>query len=807
VKHIPEKENIRITIDDEEVICPREGTVLQAAREAGIYIPTLCAHPDLNPSGSCRLCIVEIEGVKGFPTSCTHPVSDGMKVFTATDTLRDMRRDVLSLILERHPHACLNCAQREGCTREPCSTNVPVDERCCPLFGNCELQRITEYLGMREDTPKYVPGDLPVVDDEPLYKRDRNLCILCGRCVAACTDLRGTGVLGFIERGHESYVGTAFGRSHADSDCSFCGACVEVCPTGALTDRDLRSGVREEVLVPCRHNCPAGIDVPRFINLVERGRFESAAAVIREALPLPETLGHICLHPCETECRRGLVNEAISIRELHRFAASRDDGEWRSGISRAGPTGKKVAVVGSGPSGLTAACFLALKGHDVTVFERSDRAGGALRELIPEYRLPEAVLEREIRVIEDMGVEFRTGTAVDSLAPLKNDGYDAVYLAVGSGEPLPLPVPGREAEREGEDENVVPALVYLREANSGKGRTARRVAVVGAGHALVESARTAVRLGASEVHVLTESTEEDFGKYSGEMELGREEGIEFTFDTGLEGMERTPDGELRLNCSGPAGGGLVTDMVVHATGSRPLIPEGLGVRLDESGRIMVDPGTLSTGIDGVYAGGDAVSAGRGAVEAVEAGKKAAGSIDIFLGGNGDLQFEPVEGGKPDPHVERIEGFAYLSRERPETPRVEERISARAPDSLVFPESTAGAEAKRCLRCNLRLCLEEVPRPPEIWLEFNEENVSTVPAAEGVYQLLDGEKTVIAIKGTGNLLDELREKLDSGSNASYFVFEEDKMYSQRENELLQVYMQKHGRMPEGEGGEDDLDDLF
>ncbi|MDP6155314.1 MAG: FAD-dependent oxidoreductase [Candidatus Thermoplasmatota archaeon] len=791
---------ITIKIDGEDIQCKSSMTILEVARESGIYIPTLCSHPDLNPTGTCRLCIVEIEGMKGFPTSCSTPVSDGMRVVTNSNELSELRRDILSLLLERHPHACLNCAQREGCTREPCSTNVPVNERCCPLFGNCEFQRIVEYVGMREDTPKYVPKKTEKSEEEPLFTRERSLCILCGRCVEACNNMRGVGVLGFIERGYETYVGTAYGRTYPDSDCRFCGACVQVCPTGALRDRDLAGGVWAELLVPCKHTCPAGIDVPRFVRLILNGEYSSAAAVIRESNPLSNLLGHICFSPCENECRRGKINDAISIRDLQKFAASRDDGLWRKRLSVSHGTGKRIAIVGSGPSGLSAAYYLAIKGHDVTVFEQNLEAGGALRKFIPEYRLPTEVLAQEILLIKELGVDIHTGTKIDSIDYLKNEGYDAVYLAVGAWKEKPINIPGIKKVK------VIMSLKYLGDASI-RSEIGNRVVVVGRGHALIESARVALRRGAEELIVITDLSSKNMELYSEEIMLAEEEGMEINFDCHIKGISDTDD-DITIQIESPQRGMVIkADTLITAGDTLPSIPDEFNIVMTPNDRIKANRDTLATSILGVYAGGDAVSMGKGAVEAVEAGKRAARNIDLFLGGDGNLKIELSERVKPNDNIGKIKRFAELEREMAERSSPEKRLMENGADICVYDENRAHREASRCLCCDLRLNIAEVPRPPEKWLVLNEENVSTVPASEGVYQLYDDEKNVIVIKGTWNIREDLSDKLNSDSRAQYFVYEEDKMYSKRENELLQVFMQTHGRMPEGDGGDDDLDDLF
>ncbi|MDH5783901.1 MAG: 2Fe-2S iron-sulfur cluster-binding protein, partial [Candidatus Bathyarchaeota archaeon] len=307
-------ETVKLYINDTEVDVAQDTSILEAARKNEIYIPSLCYYPDLTPSRrlkatdviyrgnekivgdepqkefeGCNLCLVEVEGQPDLVPACDTFVAEGMKVFTDTERIAEARREKLTLILAKHPHACLVCAQKEGCTREPCSTNVPVAERCCPKFGNCELQNVAEYIGIREDTPRYVPANLPVVEDEPLFLRDTNICVSCTRCIRVCQELRGVKALGFVYKNGEAFVG-AIAPNLKDSACRFCGACVEVCPTGALMDKELMAGEREAILVPCKYTCPVCIDVPRYIHLISEGRYTEAAAVIREKAPLPSVL-------------------------------------------------------------------------------------------------------------------------------------------------------------------------------------------------------------------------------------------------------------------------------------------------------------------------------------------------------------------------------------------------------------------------------------------------------------------------------------------------------------------------------------
>ena len=191
---MPMTEKIKLTIDGVEVEVEKGATVLQAAQSAGIYIPTLCYHPDLPPYGGCRLCIVEIENMRGLPTSCTTPAAAGMVVKTNTSQLQQLRQDFLRLILTEHPNACLTCDRRERCgPNDICLRNVAVTERCvlCPKNGQCELQRVADYIGIGEMPLPYKYKNLPVDDRAPLIRRDYNLCILCGRCVQMCEEVEG----------------------------------------------------------------------------------------------------------------------------------------------------------------------------------------------------------------------------------------------------------------------------------------------------------------------------------------------------------------------------------------------------------------------------------------------------------------------------------------------------------------------------------------------------------------------------------------------------------------------------------------
>ena len=280
----------------------------------------------------CRFCLVEIKGHKDLVTSCDTFVKDGMEINSETDAVKEARRDSLTEILQDHPHACLQCAQQEGCPRTQCSANVPEDERCCSLLGHCELQKIAQYIGIRQDLTKYVFQDLPKHINEPLFERDDNLCISCLRCVRACRELRGIEALGFVFNKEKVIVGPTKSSMYDQSDCRFCTTCVEVCPTGALTDKDLPRGEKEDILVPCRANCPAGVDIPRYIHLINEGKNSEANNVIRERIPFPGILGRVCFHPCEDECRRNELTNPMAICALKWFAADNDKNSLKLNI-------------------------------------------------------------------------------------------------------------------------------------------------------------------------------------------------------------------------------------------------------------------------------------------------------------------------------------------------------------------------------------------------------------------------------------------------------------------------------------------
>ena len=839
---------IKLKIDGQEIEVASGTTILEAARSADIYIPTLCSHPDLpqaegiqpakviyqgdrrienampaEAGNACGICVVAVEGEADLVRSCSTEVREGLVVITDNDRIKAKRQENLTPKLARHPHTCLTCAQQGGCSRSQCSSNVPENERCCTLFGHCELQNIANYVGISPSIPKWIPTELPFLENHPLFIMDYNLCIGCTRCVRACRDLRGVEAIGFVyDKEGRVQVGT-LRPTLEESGCKFCTACVDVCPTGALMDKSAPPSklVKEEQIVPCREACPAHIDIPWYLRLIAQGKRDEANAVIREKVPLPGTLGRVCIHPCEAVCRRGEVNEPVSICALKRYAADGEKGLWKINAKAPDNTGKKVAIVGAGPAGLTAAFYLKKQGHEVTMFEARSRAGGMMRYGIPSYRLPKDILDKEIKDILDLGIAFRPNQTLGkdiTLEQIKNEGFDAVFLGVGAQLSRRIPLEGSDLP------GVLWGVDFLRQVAEGQSIHLKdRVIVVGGGSLAVDAALSAMRCGANDVTMVCLEPREEMPAHEWEIQGILNEGVRLMPSWGpnsilsengqITGMALVRcvsvfDAQCVFNPSfDDTTENIEGDQVILAIGQASdltFLGDDSQITVDR-GLIVVNEDTLETGMKGVYAGGDVAAVPGAIIHAIAAGRKAASSIDKVLGGTGDIEERLFERDAPDPRIDRDEGFASWPCENAPELELEARHWGFEEVALGYDDEQAMKEAKRCLQCDLRLYLKGNPSPPEKILAFNEENISQVPEDEGVFQLYDRDRHVIAIKGTGTLRKSLFEALEEDENAAWFDFEEDKMYSQRESELIQQHLQAHGEMPGGGG--DDLDDLF
>ena len=684
-------DTITLNIDGHDIKAPKGTSLLEAALDAGIYIPHLCHHPNLPPISACGLCIVEIEGTGDPIASCSTLTEQGMKVTTKTEKIDRLRRLALELMLSGHPQDCGTCNK----------------------YLNCELQSLKQYLTIEDLQVRTRSKPFPVIRENPLFVHDFSRCVLCGRCVRACHDLRGAGVLFYKKRGRECYIGTASDLSLAEAGCRFCGACAEVCPTGAIMDKEelVRGKNRKNALVPCKHACPAEIDISRYVRFIREKDFAAATAVIREKIPFPETLGYVCNRPCEAACRRNLVNQPVSIRDLKRFAAAHDDRRlWERNRNKIPSSEKRVAIIGSGPAGLTAAYYLSNQGHAVTVFEALPSAGGMMRYGIPEYRLPRNVLDREIACIEKIGVVFALNTRVESLDSLFENGFDAVLLAIGTHDGQKLPVEGAGSP------DVLTGIDFMRNVNLGNAvSVGRRVVVIGGGNVALDCARTAKRLGAEDVHVACIEDSSAMRADPEAIEEGTAEGIRIHYSKTLnrilissgkvisaefldvESFAFDENQDLQLETVENSQQIIEADMVIFAIGQTTELPQGFCLDMRMNRFIETDSYSFQTSREGVFAAGDAVSGKGSLIEAIASGRKAAMAIDRYLEGSGviDEKLAPVS--EPCHWIGPEEGFASKSR-----------CSLHDMD-----DASAAEESLRCLQCDLRLKIATV----KIWSNY------------------------------------------------------------------------------------------
>jgi len=462
----------------------------------------------------------------------------------------------------------------------------------------------------------------------------------------------------------------------------------------------------------CKLACPAGIDVPRYIRAIRLGQYDNALRVVREKIPFPAVCAYVCPRLCEMKCRRADVDEPVAINALKRFVV--DKIQFKPDTKSTTSSGKKVAIVGSGPAGLTAAYYLfRICGHQVTVFEARAKIGGMLEGGIPPYRLPRDVLGKELDMIKGLGIEIKTGIKIDKPESLLEQGFNAVLVAVGAWKGIKIGIPGEE------NHGVLDGLDFLNKANSGNTiNLGINVAVIGGGNVAVDAARTALRMGAKNVSIIYRRGSEEMPARKDEIEQALDEGVKiialtmptkilrmgkqlqvYVVRTSLGGIDNS--GRRSFEVIQETQYALNFDNIIIAIGETPVLESDTKLARDKNGTIIVDPVTLATNIPGVYAAGDAVSGPATVIEAIAAGRKAAQSIDLYLNGNGiiDEVFSSPEKLKMESWDESI---LDISRRRmPEQDRLE-RINNFDVVEIGFTEDLARIESERCLRCDLNL---------------------------------------------------------------------------------------------------------
>lgn len=471
-----------------------------------------------------------------------------------------------------------------------------------------------------------------------------------------------------------------------------------------------------DCIAPCQLACPANTDCQGYVGLIANGRFDDALKLIKDRIALPASIGRVCPHPCEKACRRAKVEEPINIAQLKAFAADLDlkGDAYLPEVAKS--TGKKVAIVGGGPAGLTAALYLRAKGHEVTVFDMMDKMGGMLRYGIPQYRLPKEVLDSEISVIEKTGVRLVNNVKYgkDITLDMLKSVNDAVILAPGAWKSTPMRVKGEDIN------GVYGGIDFLRSVIQGKSvEIGDRVAVCGGGNTAMDACRTAVRLGAKEVYVIYRRTEQEMPAEEIEIKESKEEGVIYKFLTNpveihgengrvcgmtLQLMELgEPDASGRRRPVAMEGKTeyLPVDSVIMAIGQKFDPTDFSGVELTDRGTILADEDTFETSIEGVFAIGDATNKGASiAIAAIGEADKCVKVVDAYLKGE-ELDFAPKYISKRDEDRIDVSGKEVQPRTVAKVLDADNRKNNFDEVSLGLTMEEAQKEAQRCLECGCR----------------------------------------------------------------------------------------------------------
>ena len=566
---------INLTINGKAVQAPEGSTILEAARLADIYIPTLCYDKAVEVYGACGLCVVEAEGIPKLLRSCAAKVSEGRVVNTESDRVVQSRKIAMELLMSAH-----------------------------------------------------------------------------------------------------------------DGDC----------------------------VAPCQLNCPARTDCQGYVGLIANGEYEAAIKLIKNKIPLPASIGRVCPHPCEKACRRKNVEEPINIAQLKAFAADIDLKSESYLPDVMVRSGKKVAVIGGGPAGLTAAYYLNIMGHSVTVYDMMDKMGGMLRYGIPQYRLPKEVLDKEISIIEKSGVKLINNVKLGkdfTIESLKAEN-DAVIVAVGAWKSSSMRTPGEDLE------GVYGGIDFLRAViQKNAPEIGEKVAICGGGNTAMDACRTAVRLGAKEVYVVYRRTRNEMPADKLEIDEAEEEGVIYKFLTNpisfngengkvksitLQVMELgEPDASGRRRPVPVEGKTeeIAVDSVILAIGQKLVQGDVSELELNERGNIAADEDFFTTSIEGVFAIGDATNRGASiAIEAIGEADRCAKAVDAYLNG------KPLDTRVPYISKRNEKTIDYSDREKqsrisPKVLPADVRNKSFDEVSLGFTEEEAQKEASRCLECGCR----------------------------------------------------------------------------------------------------------
>jgi len=546
---------------------------------------------------------------------------------------------------------------------------------------------------------------------------NRDKCKLpmnCRKCVQVCPQCVYKVYLTRIDKGKVMPM-DAWGLAMWFPDqCRGCLECVRVCPEKAL-----------ELVAPCEYECPAHVDVPSYISLLGEGNVDEAIRIHRERNPFVAVSARVCPHPCETMCERRKTDNPVSVRSLKRYMAdSSKSSSLKPTIKEDSRNAKKkIAIVGSGPAGLSCAYFLRRIGYQVTVFEKADKPGGMLTSMIPAYRLPQEIVNNEIDFILNLGIELKLNTEVGkdiSIDALKNQGYQAIFIAVGAQGSPSIGIPGEEMN------GVIQALDFLRDCRSGKNpKIGKRVAVIGGGNSAIDAARIALRQGA-DVTVVYRRNIEEMPAIQAEVEEAEKEGVKFRIlarpkeikgkngkaeslvceEMMMKGYDRTA-----RNKSVPVPGKEFTldvDTIISAIGQKldaEKIMKEVGIGFSYEGFVFINKHTMVTNIPNIFSGGDAVTGPSTVTAAIGQGEKAARNIDKYLAKD-FLTDEELKTRYPwlehyDSTVKFNPKGAPAKHNRTATPLipVSERMSANKEVEVTLSKDDVIRESSRCLRCD------------------------------------------------------------------------------------------------------------